>query len=214
MAVSLPSRRVFLGGKLYIMALYWKHARALTFENVWQMLGIVKEFLAAEERERREREEREREREREDTFGEASHPKHRQRVTELVNKEIMAQLAEMGFPQVRAEKGLWLTGNQSLDKALSWLAEHTDDDDVDVPLQVDAATAPPVKGAQHLGRLVDTGVIPGMERKYSRTVRLWEAQDLKGLFARTFSYMGSRLKTLNGQQHPFSKPQYFVSFIL
>ena len=33
-----------------------------------------------------------------------------QRVTELVNKDIMAQLLQMGFPQVRAEKGLWLTG--------------------------------------------------------------------------------------------------------
>ena len=31
-------------------------------------------------------------------------------MTELVNKDIMAQLIQMGFPQVRAEKGLWLTG--------------------------------------------------------------------------------------------------------
>ena len=34
----------------------------------------------------------------------------KERVTDKVNKEIMAQLVEMGFPEVRAEKGLWLTG--------------------------------------------------------------------------------------------------------
>ena len=31
-------------------------------------------------------------------------------MTDKVNKDIMAQLIEMGFPEVRAEKGLWLTG--------------------------------------------------------------------------------------------------------
>jgi hypothetical protein len=62
-------------------------------------------------------------------------------VTELVNKELMAQLAEMGFPEVRAEKGLWLTGNESLENAINWLAEHSEDADIDVPLEVDAATA-------------------------------------------------------------------------
>jgi len=34
----------------------------------------------------------------------------KERVTDKVNKEIMTQLTEMGFPEVRAEKGLWLTG--------------------------------------------------------------------------------------------------------
>ena len=53
----------------------------------------------------------------------------------------MAQLAEMGFPEVRAEKGLWLTGNESLENAINWLAEHSEDADIDVPLEVDAATA-------------------------------------------------------------------------
>jgi hypothetical protein len=96
----------------------------------------------------------------------------------------MAQLIQMGFPQVRAEKGLWLTGvcvcvcvcvfvgmsvcvcvyvctfshryvncfflkhthtnahthiltgNESLEKAVTWLADHSEDADVDVPLSV------------------------------------------------------------------------------
>ena len=34
----------------------------------------------------------------------------KERVTDKVNKEIMTQLLEMGFPEIRAEKGLWLTG--------------------------------------------------------------------------------------------------------
>jgi hypothetical protein len=178
---------------------------------MWQMLGILQGFFAAEEREGRERERRERERgererEREATSGEESCPKYKQRVTELVNKDMMAQLAEMGFPPVRAEKGLWLTGNQSLDNALNWLAEHRDDDDIDVPLQVDAATAPPVKG-------VSPGVIPGMKRKDSRTVRRRDAQEFKGLFARTFSYMGSRLKTLNGYCAICDEPHAFGAML-
>ena len=36
----------------------------------------------------------------------------KERVTDKVNKDIMAQLVEMGFPEVRAEKGLWLTGEK------------------------------------------------------------------------------------------------------
>jgi len=73
-------------------------------------------------------------------------------VTELVNKEIMAQLVEMGFPEVRAEKGLWLTGNESLENAVNWLAEHSEDADIDVPLEVDAATANKVMTHHHTCR--------------------------------------------------------------
>jgi len=65
----------------------------------------------------------------------------KERVTEKVNKELMTQLIDMGFPDVRAEKGLWLTGNESLENAINWLAEHSEDADIDIPLEIDPASA-------------------------------------------------------------------------
>eukprot|EP00284_Hemiselmis_tepida_P004954 CAMPEP_0174945216 /NCGR_PEP_ID=MMETSP1355-20121228/80988_1 /TAXON_ID=464990 /ORGANISM="Hemiselmis tepida, Strain CCMP443" /LENGTH=50 /DNA_ID=CAMNT_0016192573 /DNA_START=36 /DNA_END=185 /DNA_ORIENTATION=+ len=48
----------------------------------------------------------------------------------------MEQLKDMGFPELRAERGLWLTGNSSLEAAVNWLAEHSEDADIDEPLMV------------------------------------------------------------------------------
>lgn len=51
-----------------------------------------------------------------------------------ISKETLEQLVEMGFPQPRAEKALVRTGNGTLDAAITWLSDHADDADVDVPL--------------------------------------------------------------------------------
>jgi len=60
----------------------------------------------------------------------------KERVTDKVNKEIMEQLKDMGFPELRAERGLWLTGNSNLEAAVTWLADHSEDADIDEPLMV------------------------------------------------------------------------------
>eukprot|EP00282_Hemiselmis_andersenii_P011305 CAMPEP_0114124242 /NCGR_PEP_ID=MMETSP0043_2-20121206/8677_1 /TAXON_ID=464988 /ORGANISM="Hemiselmis andersenii, Strain CCMP644" /LENGTH=382 /DNA_ID=CAMNT_0001217117 /DNA_START=162 /DNA_END=1310 /DNA_ORIENTATION=+ len=60
----------------------------------------------------------------------------KERVSDKVNKELMDQLKDMGFPEVRAEKGLWLTGNSNLEAAVTWLADHSEDADIDEPLMV------------------------------------------------------------------------------
>eukprot|EP00281_Chroomonas_sp_CCMP1168_P012326 CAMPEP_0206280562 /NCGR_PEP_ID=MMETSP0047_2-20121206/38646_1 /ASSEMBLY_ACC=CAM_ASM_000192 /TAXON_ID=195065 /ORGANISM="Chroomonas mesostigmatica_cf, Strain CCMP1168" /LENGTH=396 /DNA_ID=CAMNT_0053710635 /DNA_START=45 /DNA_END=1235 /DNA_ORIENTATION=+ len=60
----------------------------------------------------------------------------KERVSDRVNKEIIEQLKDMGFPEVRAEKGLWLTGNSNLEAAITWLADHAEDADIDEPLMV------------------------------------------------------------------------------
>mmetsp|Transcript_38381 Transcript_38381/g.96141 ORF Transcript_38381/g.96141 Transcript_38381/m.96141 type:complete len:396 (-) Transcript_38381:408-1595(-) len=62
--------------------------------------------------------------------------KPKERVTDKVNKEIMEQLKDMGFPEIRAERGLWLTGNNNLEAAVTWLADHSEDADIDEPLMV------------------------------------------------------------------------------
>lgn len=55
-------------------------------------------------------------------------------VKEFVNKDILPQLIEMGFSEVRAEKALYLRDN-NLEHAVAWLGEHADDADIDLPLK-------------------------------------------------------------------------------
>ena len=50
-----------------------------------------------------------------------------------LNEAASAQLQEMGFSAVRAEKALRLTGNDNAEVAMQWLFEHMDDPDIDVP---------------------------------------------------------------------------------
>lgn len=47
-----------------------------------------------------------------------------------------SMVGEMGFPKVRAEKALILTGNKSIERAVEWCFQHADDPDIDEPLQV------------------------------------------------------------------------------
>eukprot|EP00960_Hanusia_phi_P029352 747905-Hanusia_phi.AAC.1 len=61
-----------------------------------------------------------------------------ERVTDKVSKDLLAQLVEMGFSDVRGERALWMTGSSSLEDAVAWLAEHSEDKDIDEPLQVPA----------------------------------------------------------------------------
>ncbi|CAN8061931.1 unnamed protein product [Agarophyton chilense] len=54
-----------------------------------------------------------------------------------VNLLFLTQMVdEMGFPKVRAQKALILTGNSSVEKAIEWCFQHADDPDVDEPLQI------------------------------------------------------------------------------
>lgn len=49
---------------------------------------------------------------------------------------LRAMVDEMGFPKIRAEKSLILTGNKSIERAVEWCFEHADDTDIDEPLEV------------------------------------------------------------------------------
>jgi uncharacterized UBP type Zn finger protein len=51
-----------------------------------------------------------------------------------VNDELLGQLVDMGFADVRARKSLVHGG--SLDGALAWLTEHQEDADIDQPYLV------------------------------------------------------------------------------
>lgn len=52
-----------------------------------------------------------------------------------VDEEMLKSLEEMGFPRVRAEKALVYTQNKSLDAAMDWCFDHSEDPDIDKPLE-------------------------------------------------------------------------------
>ncbi|KAF0718153.1 Aste57867_1864 [Aphanomyces stellatus] len=52
-----------------------------------------------------------------------------------VNEQLLEQLIEMGFPEIRARKSLLATNDASLDGAIAWIEEHQEDADIDAPIQ-------------------------------------------------------------------------------
>lgn len=65
-------------------------------------------------------------------------PSHVQNDSRLnVNPTLLNTLVDdMGFPKIRAEKALILTGNKSVEQAVEWCFQHADDPDIDEPLQI------------------------------------------------------------------------------
>ncbi|ETL38817.1 hypothetical protein L916_09700, partial [Phytophthora nicotianae] len=61
-----------------------------------------------------------------------------------VNEELLTQLKEMGFDDLRSRKALLATDNQGLEMAINWLGDHQDDADIDEPIKfVDLSKAAP-----------------------------------------------------------------------
>ncbi|RLN93643.1 hypothetical protein BBJ28_00022121 [Nothophytophthora sp. Chile5] len=52
-----------------------------------------------------------------------------------VNEELLTQLKEMGFIDLRSRKALLATDNQGLELAINWLGDHQEDADIDEPIQ-------------------------------------------------------------------------------
>lgn len=73
-----------------------------------------------------------------------------------VNEELLAQLVDMGFSEVRARKSLVHGG--SLEGALGWLTDHQDDPDIDQPYLVrksDTIPKPPLTEEEKAQKLQD-----------------------------------------------------------
>ena len=56
----------------------------------------------------------------------------------------MQTLQEMGFPEARCVKALYITGNSDADTAMNWLFAHMEDPDIDVPLSLEDNSPPSV----------------------------------------------------------------------
>jgi len=63
-------------------------------------------------------------------------------VKEKINQELLKQVMEMGFDELRSEKALYKTDNAGLEYAVNWLAEHAEDADIDLPMLKPAAPKP------------------------------------------------------------------------
>merc|ERR1712176_568333 len=55
-------------------------------------------------------------------------------IKEKVNQDLLKDLMEMGFSELRGEKALYKTDNAGLEHAVNWLTEHAEDADIDLPL--------------------------------------------------------------------------------
>ena len=85
-----------------------------------------------------------------------------------LNPASYAQLQEMGFSGVRAEKALRMTGNGSAEEAMQWLFQHLEDDDIDVPFAASgtgAATEAAVVDVESLNNLMGMGFEEAHARK-------------------------------------------------
>lgn len=71
-----------------------------------------------------------------------------------VNEELLRELLEMGFSDVRARKGL--VHGKNVDGAIAWIDEHQDDADIDQPYMVkksDTIPKPPLTAEEKAQRL-------------------------------------------------------------
>jgi len=55
-------------------------------------------------------------------------------IKEKVDQDLVKQIMEMGFSELRAEKALYKTDNAGLEHAVNWLSDHAEDADIDLPL--------------------------------------------------------------------------------
>ncbi|KAI7726140.1 hypothetical protein M8C21_008624 [Ambrosia artemisiifolia] len=50
---------------------------------------------------------------------------------EGVNKKLLDELEDMGFPLARAMRALYYSGNSSLEDAINWIVDHENDPEID-----------------------------------------------------------------------------------
>lgn len=64
-----------------------------------------------------------------------------------VNKKLLDELQEMGFPEARAIEALHFSGKSSIEAAISWIIDHEDDTDIEemplVPVEINIEPSDP-----------------------------------------------------------------------
>ncbi|KAG0242490.1 ubiquitin carboxyl-terminal hydrolase-like protein [Mortierella sp. GBAus27b] len=82
------------------------------------------------------------------------------------NQEALEQLLMMGFPQNRAEKGLFATNNQGAEIAMEWLIQHMEDPDIDDPIVIQSSSASAANAdPAQIAQLADMGFTEKQAKK-------------------------------------------------
>jgi ubiquitin carboxyl-terminal hydrolase 5/13 len=116
-----------------------------------------------------------------------------------VNTDLLSQLLGMGFPQVRCEKALYLTGNSDLEAAMNWLLSHMDDPDVDEPInkkQVSGNAAENTQDPVKVAQLNEMGI--GDLR--ARRALAATGGDIDRAIDWVFSHPDNAAESIDGQQ--------------
>lgn len=64
-------------------------------------------------------------------------------IKEKINQDLLKQVMEMGFDEMKAEKALYVTDNQGVEFAVNWLGEHGEDADIELPMKKPKPAPPP-----------------------------------------------------------------------
>ncbi|KAG5567285.1 hypothetical protein RHGRI_002743 [Rhododendron griersonianum] len=71
-----------------------------------------------------------------------------------VNKRLLGELQEMGFPLAQSTRALHFSDNSSIDAAVNWLFDHQNDPDIDqmplVPVNIEIETSDPSSVAEEV----------------------------------------------------------------
>lgn len=84
------------------------------------------------------------------------------------NQVALDQLLNMGFPSVRSEKALYVTGNSDPEVAMNWLFGHMEDPDIDEPLapsQLRGASSVKQQDPAKVAQLSEMGIDPSHAAK-------------------------------------------------
>ncbi|KAL1706044.1 hypothetical protein EV121DRAFT_257779 [Schizophyllum commune] len=85
------------------------------------------------------------------------------------NAAALGQLEAMGFPTVRCQKALLVTGNSDPEAAMNWLFEHMEDPDIDDPIQPSGGAGGAAEpSAEQVAMLADMGFTPAQAKKALR----------------------------------------------
>jgi ubiquitin carboxyl-terminal hydrolase 5/13 len=80
--------------------------------------------------------------------------------------QIVNSLVEMGFIELHAQKAAINTNNQGVDQAMNWLFEHSNDPDIDLPLQT-VSTGPSNSSSNISEDAIESITAMGIERDYA-----------------------------------------------
>jgi len=76
-------------------------------------------------------------------------------IKESINQELLKQVMEMGFSELRSEKALYKTDNVGLEYAVNWLGDHSEDADIDLPLLKPAVPKPKMSDKDAEAKLLE-----------------------------------------------------------